>query len=107
MALFDKIKNFFKSNEEVKKRGLENVDNDNWKNMRLNNSGAFVICITMNAHINEMKQRFSEWDGLFDEVTVDGNGNVLVKCLKGFDDSNTKRQYPVFGVESPSLRTAF
>ena len=94
MALFDKIKNFFKSNEEVKKRGLENVDNDNWKNMRLNNSGAFVICITMNAHINEMKQRFSEWDGLFDEVTVDGNGNVLVKCLKGFDDSNTKKAIP-------------
>lgn len=44
MALYDKIKKFFKSNEEVKKRNLENIDNDNWKNMRMNNSGAYVIC---------------------------------------------------------------
>lgn len=94
MALFDKIKNFFKSSEEVKKRGLENVDNDIWKNMRINNSGAFVICLTMNSLINQTRQRFPEWDGLFDEVTVDGDGNVLVKCLKGFADSNTKKAIP-------------
>ena len=94
MALFDKIKKFFNSNEEVKKRNLENIDNDNWKNMRMNNSGAYVICLTMNTLINQMKERYSEWEGLFDEVTVDGDGNVLVKCLKGFGDTNTKKAIP-------------
>ena len=94
MALFDKIKKFFKSNEEVKKRNLENIDNDNWKNMRMNNSGAYVICLTMNTLINQMKESYSEWEGLFDEVTVDGVGNVLVKSLKGFGDTNTKKAIP-------------
>ena len=94
MALYDKIKKFFKSNEEVKKRNLEIIDNDNWKNMRMNNSGAYVICLTMNTLINQMKESYSEWEGLFDEVTLDGDGNVLVKCLKGFGDTNTKKAIP-------------
>lgn len=94
MTLYDKLKKFFNSNEEVEKRNLENIDNDSWKNMRMNNSGALVICLTMNTLISQMKRQFPEWEGLFDEVTVDGGGNVLVKCLKGFEDSNTRKAIP-------------
>lgn len=48
----------------------------------------------MNTLINQMKESYSEWEGLFDEVTVDGDGNILVKCLKGFGDTNTKKAIP-------------
>ena len=91
--MFNKIKNFFKSNKTIENKGLESIDNENWKNMRLNKKGGHVISFSMKFHIEQMAQQFPEWNGLF-EVSVDHNEDVVVKCLKGFNNAITKQALP-------------
>lgn len=91
--MFQKIKKFLESNKDVKDRGLSNVDNQMFQNIRLNAKGAEVICVTMNAHINAMADEFPEWKGLF-KVDTDKDNNVVVTCLKGFSDPITKKAIP-------------
>lgn len=91
--MFNKLKNFFSSNKEIEKRNLQSEDNINFQNMRLNKKGSTMIQISMTMHINAMAERFPEWNGLF-EVCIDHNEDVLVKCLKGFEDKITRQAIP-------------
>ncbi len=54
--------------------------------------GSAIIAMTLNMLVDEMKSRFSEWDGLFDIKA--NNGHVVVSCLKGFEDKNTQNAIP-------------
>lgn len=91
--MFTKIKNFFSSNKEVEKKNLKSLDNETFQTMRLNKKGSLMIQMTMTMHINAMAEQFPEWKGLFD-VCIDHNDDVLVKCLKGFEDKITRQAIP-------------
>ncbi len=54
--------------------------------------GSAIIAATLNMLVNEMKKQYPEWSNLF-EITPN-NGHVLVTCIKGFEDENTKNAIP-------------
>lgn len=54
--------------------------------------GSAIIAMTLNMLVNEMKQRYQEWNGLFDIAA--NNGHVIVSCLKGLNDENTQKAIP-------------
>lgn len=91
--MFQKLKKFFGFNKTLKDHGLNNIDNENFQNIRINAQGAKVICMSMDMHINAMANEYPEWKGLF-KVGIDKDNNVVVICLKGFSDSITRKAIP-------------
>lgn len=55
-------------------------------------AGESVIALSLNALIEQMAARYSEWKGLFTVTSM--ADHVLVKCHKGFEDSNTRKAIP-------------
>lgn len=55
-------------------------------------SGESVIALSLNALIEQMSARYSEWEGLFTITPM--ADHVLVKCHKGFEDLNTSKAIP-------------
>ena len=55
-------------------------------------AGESVIALSLNALIEQMSARYSEWKGLFTVTPM--ADHVLVKCHKGFEDSNTRKAIP-------------
>ena len=54
--------------------------------------GESVIALSLNALIEQMSIRYSEWKGLFTVTPM--ADHVLVECHKGFDDLNTREAIP-------------
>ena len=55
-------------------------------------TGERVIALSLNTLIEQMSARYSEWKGLFTVTPM--ADHVLVKCHKGFDDTNTRKAIP-------------
>lgn len=55
-------------------------------------AGESVIALSLNALIEQMSARYSEWKGLFTVTPM--SDHVLVKCHKGFEDTNTRNAIP-------------
>ena len=55
-------------------------------------AGESVIALSLNTLIEQMSARYSEWKGLFTVTPM--ADHVLVKCNKGFDDTNTRKAIP-------------
>lgn len=55
-------------------------------------AGEGVIALSLNTLIEQMSARYSEWKGLFTVTPM--TDHVLVKCHKGFDDTNTRKAIP-------------
>ena len=55
-------------------------------------AGESVIALSLNALIEQMSARYSEWKGLFTVIPM--SDHVLVKCHKGFEDTNTRKAIP-------------
>lgn len=73
---------------EHKSASTEQVVN----NMEQAGAGESVIALSLNALIEQMSARYSEWKGLFTVTPM--ADHVLVKCHKGFEDSNTRKAIP-------------
>ena len=74
--------------DEQKSASTEQVVN----NMEQAGAGESVIALSLNALIEQMSARYSEWKGLFTVTPM--ADHVLVKCHKGFDDTNTRKAIP-------------
>ena len=74
--------------DEQKSASTEQVVN----NMEQAGVGESVIALSLNALIEQMSARYSEWKGLFTVTPM--ADHVLVKCHKGFDDTNTRKAIP-------------
>lgn len=74
--------------DEQKSASTEQVVN----NMEQAGAGESVIALSLNALIEQMSARYSEWKGLFTVTPM--TDHVLVKCHKGFEDSNTRKAIP-------------
>lgn len=74
--------------DEQKSASTEQVVN----NMEQAGAGESVIALSLNALIEQMSARYSEWKGLFTVTPM--ADYVLVKCHKGFDDTNTRKAIP-------------
>lgn len=74
--------------DEQKSASIEQVVN----NMEQAGAGESVIALSLNALIEQMSARYSEWKGLFTVTPM--ADHVLVKCHKGFDDTNTRKAIP-------------
>ena len=74
--------------DEHKSASTEQVVN----NMEQAGAGESVIALSLNALIEQMSARYSEWKGLFTVTPM--ADHVLVKCHKGFDDTNTRKAIP-------------
>lgn len=74
--------------DEQKSASTEQVVN----NMEQAGAGESVIALSLNALIEQMSARYSEWKGLFTVTPM--ADHVLVKCHKGFDDTNTLKAIP-------------
>lgn len=61
-------------------------------NMEQAGAGESVIALSLNALIEQMSARYSEWKGLFTVTPM--ADHVLVKCHKGFEASNTRKAIP-------------
>lgn len=55
-------------------------------------AGESVIALSLNALIEQMSSRYSEWKGLFTVTPM--ADHVVVRCHKGFEDSNTRNAIP-------------
>ncbi len=55
-------------------------------------AGESVIALSLNALIEQMSSKYSEWKGLFTVTPM--ADHVLVKCHKGFEDTNTRKAIP-------------
>lgn len=85
----DKLKKLFgKKNPTT----VEKSKDDNFSKIRASGKGCEVIKISMNAFINQMSSMYPEWQGLFNVSTNDKD--VVVWCLKGFDDPTTRQAIP-------------
>lgn len=55
-------------------------------------TGESVIALSINALIEQMSSKYPEWKGLFTVTPM--ADHVLVKCHKGFGDTNTRQAIP-------------
>lgn len=55
-------------------------------------AGESVIALSLTTLIEQMSSRYSEWKGLFTVTPM--ADHVLVKCHKGFNDTNTRKAIP-------------
>ena len=55
-------------------------------------AGESVIALSLNALIEQMSSRYPEWKGLFTVTPM--ADHVVVRCHKGFEDSNTRNAIP-------------
>lgn len=74
--------------DEQKSASTEQIVN----NMEQAGAGESVIALSLNALIEQMSARYSEWKGLFTVTPM--ADHVLIKCHKGFDDTNTRKAIP-------------
>ena len=74
--------------DEQKSASTEQIVN----NKEQAGAGESVIALSLNALIEQMSARYSEWKGLFTITPM--ADHVLVKCHKGFDDTNTRKAIP-------------
>ncbi len=54
--------------------------------------GESVIALSLNALIEQMSRMYTEWNGLFTVTPM--SDHVLVRCHKGFEDTNTRKAIP-------------
>lgn len=55
-------------------------------------AGESVIALSLNALIEQMSRMYTEWNGLFTVTPM--SDHVLVRCHKGFEDTNTRKAIP-------------